>query len=177
MVGDVIAGDFVKNGWAGIVLFGYVRDKAALAALPLGVKALGINPRRSNKRSEGQTNIPVEIGGHVCHPGDHIYADEDGVIILNENVRREITSSLPASHICAASVRHSLFGAAWLRAAGIACFSAADRVALVTGHPSNASALTRTGNHTCETQGTGIRNSTSKSRSDDGHPSIARSAA
>ncbi|MGA2992818.1 MAG: ribonuclease E activity regulator RraA [Candidatus Korobacteraceae bacterium] len=86
VVGDVIAGDFVKNGWAGIVLFGYVRDKAALAALPLGVKALGTNPRRSNKRSEGQANIPVEIGGHVCHPGDHIYADEDGVIILNENV-------------------------------------------------------------------------------------------
>jgi regulator of ribonuclease activity A len=88
VLGDVIAGDFTKNGWEGVVLFGYVRDRIDLARLQLGVKALGSNPRRSFKRSEGQINIPVEIGGHVCSPGDHIYADEDGVIILNEKVEK-----------------------------------------------------------------------------------------
>jgi regulator of ribonuclease activity A len=50
------------------------------------VKALGNIPKRSFKRAEGQVNIPIEIGGLVCHPGDRIYADEDGVIIVNENI-------------------------------------------------------------------------------------------
>jgi regulator of ribonuclease activity A len=86
LLGDVIAADLVKNGWEGLVMFAYVRDKAALASLNIGVKALGNIPKRSFKRAEGQVNIPVEIGGHTCSPGDHIYADEDGVIILNENI-------------------------------------------------------------------------------------------
>lgn len=88
VLGDVIAGDFVKNGWEGVVLVGYVRDTAALAALQLGVKALGAMPRRSFKRAEGQKNLSVEVGGQICAPGDHIYADEDGVIILNEPIAK-----------------------------------------------------------------------------------------
>ena len=86
VLGDVIAGDYTKNGWEGIVLFGYVRDTAELAKLNIGVKAVGVNPCRSSKRKEGQANIPIEIGGQICNPGDHIWADEDGVIILNEKV-------------------------------------------------------------------------------------------
>jgi len=86
LLGDVIAADLVKNGWEGVVMSCYVRDTAALAGLNLGVKALGHIPKRSSKRAEGQVNIPVEIGGHTCHPGDRVYADEDGVIILNENI-------------------------------------------------------------------------------------------
>jgi regulator of ribonuclease activity A len=82
----MIAADLVKNGWEGLVMFAYVRDKAALAGLNIGVKALGSIPKRSFKRAEGQVNIPIEIGGLVCHPGDRIYADEDGVIIVNENI-------------------------------------------------------------------------------------------
>lgn len=82
LVGDVLAGDAVRNGWSGVVVNGAVRDTAALSALDLGVKALGSVPMRGVKRGEGVVDTPVAFGGVVFVPGDRLYADEDGVAIL-----------------------------------------------------------------------------------------------
>lgn len=81
LVGDIIAGAAVDNGWAGIVVFGAVRDAAVLATLPLGVKALGTNPRKSAKDGVGEVDVAVEIAGVVFAPGRHVWADEDGVLV------------------------------------------------------------------------------------------------
>lgn len=82
LVGDVLAADAVKNGWAGVVVNGAVRDTAVLAGMDLGVKALGSNPMRSVKRGEGVVDTPVAFGGVVFVPGDMIYADADGVVVI-----------------------------------------------------------------------------------------------
>ena len=82
LVGDVLAADGAKNGWAGVVVFGAVRDSAVLATIDLGIKALGTNPMRSVKRGEGMVDTPVAFGGVVFLPGDMLYADEDGVAVL-----------------------------------------------------------------------------------------------
>ncbi|UIN30478.1 ribonuclease E activity regulator RraA [Microbacterium binotii] len=81
LVGDIIAGAAVDNGWAGIIVFGAVRDAAVLATLPLGVKALGTNPRKSAKDGVGEVDVPVEIAGVVFAPGHHVWADADGVLV------------------------------------------------------------------------------------------------
>jgi len=81
LVGDIIAGAAVENGWAGIIVFGAVRDAAVLATLPLGVKALGTNPRKSAKDGVGEVDVPVEIAGVVFTPGRHVWADADGVLV------------------------------------------------------------------------------------------------
>lgn len=81
LVGDIIAGAAVENGWAGIIVFGAVRDAAMLATLPLGVKALGTNPRKSAKDGVGEVDVPVEIAGVVFTPGHHVWADADGVLV------------------------------------------------------------------------------------------------
>jgi regulator of ribonuclease activity A len=82
LVGDVIAGLAASNGWVGLVVHGAVRDSAALGALPLGVKALGTNPRTSAKTGAGEAEIPVDLGGVTITPGDRLWADEDGVLVL-----------------------------------------------------------------------------------------------
>jgi len=82
LVGDVLAGDGAKNGWAGIVVNGAVRDTAVLATLDIGIKALGSIPMRGVKRGEGVVDTPVAFGGLVFVPGDMLYADEDGVAVL-----------------------------------------------------------------------------------------------
>ncbi|GAA0740940.1 ribonuclease E activity regulator RraA [Dactylosporangium roseum] len=82
LVGDVIAGLGVRNGWAGLVLHGAVRDTEALAALPLGIKALGTNPRKSGKTAAGETDVPVTFGGVVFSPGDTLYSDPDGIVLV-----------------------------------------------------------------------------------------------
>ncbi|TWH18250.1 regulator of ribonuclease activity A [Prauserella rugosa] len=82
LTGDLIAGAAVRNGWAGLVIHGAVRDSAVLAGLPLGIKALGTNPRKSSKAGAGEVDVPVEFGGITFHPGDQLYADDDGVVLL-----------------------------------------------------------------------------------------------
>jgi regulator of ribonuclease activity A len=82
LVGDVIAGLAVAHGWAGVIVHGMVRDTAALAALPISVKALGSNPRKSAKTGAGERDVPVEFGGVLFRPGDMLVSDEDGVVVL-----------------------------------------------------------------------------------------------
>lgn len=86
LLGDVIAEDLVKNGWGGVLIYGYVRDRAVLETLPIAIKALGVSPRKSVKRSEGQVGDPVTFAGQTIASGDRLYGDDDGVIILNEAV-------------------------------------------------------------------------------------------
>ena len=81
LMGDMIAEAAVANGWAGVVINGAVRDRAALAGLPLGVKALGSNPRKSAKESAGEVDVTVEFGGAVFRPGAVLYADDDGILV------------------------------------------------------------------------------------------------
>lgn len=83
LLGDVIAEDLLNNGWAGVIINGCIRDKAALAGLNIAIKALGTSPRKSVKRDEGQVGLAVDIGGQSITDGDRIYADEDGVIVLD----------------------------------------------------------------------------------------------
>ncbi|RII43236.1 RraA family protein [Galactobacter valiniphilus] len=81
LMGDMIAASAVANGWAGVVINGPVRDRAALAELDLGVKALGSNPRKSSKDGVGEVDIPVEFGGVSFVPGKRLYSDEDGILV------------------------------------------------------------------------------------------------
>jgi regulator of ribonuclease activity A len=81
LVGDILAGMAVANGWTGIVVRGAIRDSAAVAMLDLGIKALGTNPRRCVTAGEGEIDLPVEFGGVVFTPGEYLYADEDGIVV------------------------------------------------------------------------------------------------
>jgi len=81
LVGDQIAALAVKNGWAGIVVFGCIRDSAAIGDMDLGVFALGTHPLKTVKRNEGQVDLTVSFGGIDFVPGHHLYADGDGVIV------------------------------------------------------------------------------------------------
>ncbi len=83
LVGDVIAGLAVANGWSGLVLHGAVRDVVALGGLDVGIKALGSNPRKSDKTGAGEIDVPVTFGGVTFTPGDQLFSDEDGVVLVS----------------------------------------------------------------------------------------------
>lgn len=82
LLGDLIAASAVANGWAGVVIHGAVRDVAALRELRLGVKALGSNPRKSAKDGAGDVDVPVSFGGVTFTPGQRLWSDDDGVVVL-----------------------------------------------------------------------------------------------
>ena len=82
LVGDMIAADLAAQGWAGVVVWGAVRDVEALGVLDFGVKALGSTPRKSVRRGQGVSGLTVRFGGVEWRPGDMLYADADGVLLL-----------------------------------------------------------------------------------------------
>jgi regulator of ribonuclease activity A len=84
LVGDVIAGLGVDNGWAGLIINGAVRDAATLRTLDIGIKALGTNPRKGGKTGDGQRDVVVEFGGVLFKPGHIAYSDDDGIVVVGE---------------------------------------------------------------------------------------------
>ena len=88
LMGDIIAGLGVANGWAGAVIHGAVRDVAVLRTLELGIKALGSNPRKSTKTGAGERDVTVSFGGATFTPGALVFSDDDGVVVLPAAARQ-----------------------------------------------------------------------------------------
>lgn len=80
--GDVMAAVASRNGWAGVVINGAIRDGLEIDAMDIGVKALGTVPRRGERSGAGEVDVPVSFGGITFTPGLRLVADEDGVIVL-----------------------------------------------------------------------------------------------
>ena len=81
LVGDLIGASAVHNGWAGVIINGVVRDRRALSRLPIGIKALGSNPRKSAKDGAGEVDVVVSFGGATFVPGMTVWADADGILV------------------------------------------------------------------------------------------------
>ena len=81
LMGDMIAQIAADNGWAGVVINGAIRDRVAISSIPLGVKALGSNPRKSTKLGIGVADEVVEFDGVTFRPGATLYSDEDGILV------------------------------------------------------------------------------------------------
>ena len=81
LLGGNLGAAAARNGWVGLVIDGCVRDVAELALLDVGIRALASMPLPTEKRNEGQKDVPVQIQGVWVHPGDWLYADEDGIVL------------------------------------------------------------------------------------------------
>lgn len=81
LLGDMLAEKAAANGWAGLVIHGVIRDVDQVAVIRLGVQALGTIPLKTEKLGLGQGDIPLSFGGATIHPGDYIYADNNGVLV------------------------------------------------------------------------------------------------
>jgi regulator of ribonuclease activity A len=81
LLGGNLAAAAARNGWAGVVIDGCVRDVAELAASNIGIRALASMPLPTEKRNEGQRDVAVQIQGVWVRPGDWLHADEDGIVV------------------------------------------------------------------------------------------------
>ncbi len=86
LLGDLLAAKAAENGWQGLLINGCVRDVEILAAINLGVKALNSHPVKTEKRGEGQLNVPVSFAGAIIGPGQYLYADANGVLVSARNL-------------------------------------------------------------------------------------------
>lgn len=86
LFGDVMAGVASRNGWAGLVINGAIRDGHEIDGMDIGVKALGTVPRRGERSGAGETDVSLSFGGVTFVPGRRLVADDDGVIVLPEGL-------------------------------------------------------------------------------------------
>ena len=84
LVGGNLAKAAARNGWAGIVVDGCVRDVAELNAEAVGIRALALMPLPTEKRGEGQRDVAVQIQGVWVRPGDWLCADADGIVVSSK---------------------------------------------------------------------------------------------
>ena len=83
LMGDQLAERAVQNGWAGVVIYGCIRDSAAIAQMAVGVKALATCPQKTEKRGLGERDLDVAFAEVIFRPGDYLYADADGLLVAD----------------------------------------------------------------------------------------------
>lgn len=86
LLGDVLAAAARDNGWQGLLINGCVRDVEILETIDLGVRALATCPVKTDKRGEGQKDIPLRFAGALMEPGQFLYADANGVIVARHRL-------------------------------------------------------------------------------------------
>lgn len=82
LLGGNLAAMAEKNGWAGVVIHGAVRDVQEMARCQIGIRALAVQPMATDKRHAGLTDVAVHIAGVWVRPGEWLVADEDGIVVL-----------------------------------------------------------------------------------------------
>ena len=86
VVGETLMGFAYHNGWAGIVINGYVRDTHQTAVVPVGLWALGTYPYKSQRKAQAELNTALNFGDVEFIVGEYLYADKDGIITTKENI-------------------------------------------------------------------------------------------
>lgn len=81
ILGDMLAEKAAKNGWAGLVINGCIRDCDQIVATQIGVKAINTHPMKTEKRGLGDLNIDVSFAGQTIRPGDWVYSDNNGILV------------------------------------------------------------------------------------------------
>lgn len=71
-----------RNGVAGLLCHGSVRDIQALIEMGLPTWSTAIHPSHPEKRGPASINVPIVVAGVMVNPGDIIVADADGVIVI-----------------------------------------------------------------------------------------------
>jgi regulator of ribonuclease activity A len=82
LLGGNLGAAAARNGWAGLVIDGCVRDVAELAACDVGIRALAAMPLPTDRRASGLVDVPVLIQGVWVRPGDRLVADADGIVVM-----------------------------------------------------------------------------------------------
>ena len=72
------------SGWAGIVIYGCIRDVDEIIATDIGVQALGSHPMKTDKKGIGEQGIAVTFAGVTISNGDYVYADNNGILASNQ---------------------------------------------------------------------------------------------
>ncbi len=82
LMGTLMLSACKKQGLAGVIVDGAIRDKLELLELGFPVFSAGFNPAGPTKFISGRINHPISAGGATVNPGDLVVGDADGVVVI-----------------------------------------------------------------------------------------------
>jgi RraA family protein len=119
--GDLVASKAKHLGIAGFIIDGLTRDLEKLREVDIPVFTLGTTPIGPLHRGPGEVNYPVSCGGIVVNPGDLIIADDDGVVVVRNEMAEEIAARLKRQDVklsdYVARVKKGDFSNEWVQSA------------------------------------------------------------
>eukprot|EP00911_Craspedida_sp_UC1_P002340 UC1_evm2s1759 len=82
--GELFATEARRIGLHALLIDGPCRDTQQIADMPdMPVYCTGVRPQSGTCRVPGETQVPVTCGGVVVRPGDIVFGDADGVVVLD----------------------------------------------------------------------------------------------
>jgi 4-hydroxy-4-methyl-2-oxoglutarate aldolase len=90
MWGEIMTLAAQKKGVQGLVIDGAVRDVRAIRKLRFPIFARAVSPGRTVKKTFGQINGSIVCGGVPVNPGDIIFGDDDGVVVVPRSRLEEV---------------------------------------------------------------------------------------
>ncbi len=118
VLGDLVSNKARHRGIAGIVVDGLVRDIDGIREARIPVFAIGVTPVGPLHRGPGEINFPIQCGGIVVKPGDLIFGDNNGVVVVPLEIADELLkrcqqkTEQEAAYV--ASVKQGKFSNAWV---------------------------------------------------------------
>jgi 4-hydroxy-4-methyl-2-oxoglutarate aldolase len=95
LVGDLLATQAKVHGAAAILVDASVRDVEELAELGLPIWARYVRVRGADKKTVGELDVPVDVGGATIRPGDIVVLDADGgAVVERERVAATLAGAL-----------------------------------------------------------------------------------
>ncbi len=88
--GELLSTAVVSRGGRGVVLDGLTRDARQIEAMGFPVFSTGFSPADSKGRCEViGYDAPIEAGGVRVRPGDLVFGDRDGVVVVPRDLEAE----------------------------------------------------------------------------------------
>lgn len=90
MFGGMMAASLKAKGAAGLVIEGACRDTVLIKELGFPVFSRNVCIKATTKMCSGRINHPIVIGGVRVCPGDLVFGDNDGVVVVPREMAQSV---------------------------------------------------------------------------------------
>jgi regulator of RNase E activity RraA len=85
-----------RNGIAGLIVDGVVRDVVESRDHRFPVFGRGVSPIPAGRVGDGDMNVQIRCGGVIVDPGDVVVADEEGIVVVPRARAEEVLAKAQA---------------------------------------------------------------------------------
>ena len=91
--GDIMSEEAKRRGFKAVVIDGAARDQRGLRGIGFPTFAAGLTPRLGTNLQIGDVQVPISLGGVAVCPGDWVFGDDDGLVVIPAHMLETIVEA------------------------------------------------------------------------------------